>query len=194
MRMQGLLGRRSALASTPARRLGTGVDPHIWFYIAAFLLIAIAATGCTNINLPATQASLADARGTAVTFETIEGPPAQVAGRLMSDLNEEAAARQIAVVPRGGTPLYRIRGYLALDDEREPAIAWAWDVYDADQHRAFRLTGAEPMGAGRRGAGAWTATDEPTLRRIARASVEQLVAFIAAARAPGALAYAQSDD
>jgi len=188
--MQGLWRHRSACVSTPARRLGMGCDPRVWFYIAALLLLAIAATGCTNI-IPASQVPLADASGAVVTFETIEGPPAKVVGRLMSDLNEEAAARQIAVVARGGAPLYRIRGYLALDDEREPSIAWAWDVYDSDQHRAFRLTGVEPAGAGRRASGAvWAATEDATLRKIAHASIEQLVAFIAAARAPGALAYA----
>jgi len=135
------------------------------------------------------QFPLADARAAAsaavIAFETIEGPPAQVVGRLVNHLTEETAARQIAVVPREDIAAYRIRGYLAFNDERQGSIAWAWDVYDADQRRAFRLTGTEP--GGRRG---WSSTDDGTLRKIARASVEQLVAFIASARAQGTLAYA----
>jgi hypothetical protein len=174
-------------------RFGAVNNYRLWFYVTAFLLLALAASGCTTTQTG--QASLANASGAAVTFETIEGAPAQVVGRLMNDLSEEAAARQIAVLPRGGTALYRIRGYLALNDEREPSIAWVWDVYDSDQRRAFRLTGAEPAEAGRRpGGAAWTATDEATLRRIARASIEQLVAFIGTARAGGALAYASSGE
>jgi hypothetical protein len=142
-------------------------------YIAAAMLAAGATAGCIPTVGPA---QLADARGTPVTFESVEGPPATVVGTFMRDLGEEASARQLAVVPRGATALYRIRGYLAQTSDREGAITWAWDVYDAEEHRAFRFTGAEPIG--RRAGSAWP-TDDAVLRKIARASVDQLVAFIA---------------
>jgi len=155
---------------------------------AAALMLALAVAGCNTFA----QAPLGDVRGTTIAFESIEGPPASLVQKFTRDLNAEASAREIAVVPRGGAALYRIRGYLATGAERDaPSIAWAWDVYDGGQLHTFRLTGAEPTG-GRRAAGEWAALDEAALRRIARASIEQLVGFIAANRAaaPAALAYA----
>jgi hypothetical protein len=125
---------------------------------------------------------VADGRGVAVTFESVDGPPAQIVQAFMRDLNEEAAARQIAVLPRGSAAPYRIRGYLAANPEGQPpAIAWAWDVYDGDQRRAFRLTGAEPIAVAGRGT-SWAAADDAALRRIARAGIEQLIGFITTAR------------
>jgi len=63
-------------------------------------------------------------------------------------LNEEAAALRIAVAPAGGEASYRLRGYLAAHPEGSTtSIAWAWDVYDAELHRAFRLSGEERAGA-----------------------------------------------
>jgi hypothetical protein len=126
-------------------------------------MLALAAAGC---NTPG-PTSLADARGAAITFESIEGPPPQVVQKFERDISEEASARQIAVMPRGGGAPYRIRGYLAPSAGPEASsIAWAWDVYDGDQRRAFRLTGVEPAGTGRQSlAGSWAAADDAALRR-----------------------------
>jgi hypothetical protein len=139
--------------------------------IAAILALTLATAGCIT-NGPSPY----DARGTTVAFESIEGPPTAVAQRMVRSLNEEATARQIFVVPPGGQAQYRIRGYLAA----QPAsIAWAWDIYDAAQQRAFRLRGEEQLIGPR----SWAATDDVILRRIARTSVEQFVAFVANPRA-----------
>ena len=176
--MQGIgaQGAAWALRLAACRRR---IDRH---GIAGILILTLAITGC-NTSGPT---SLADARGFAIAFESIEGPPAQVVQKFERDITDEAAARQIAVVPRGGGALYRIRAYLAPNAQPQaPSIAWAWDVYDGNQRRAFRLTGTEPAGAGRRpSAEFWAAADDAVLRRIARAGMEQLVVFIASARAP----------
>jgi len=183
---------------------GVGARGAAWaLRPAACLMLALAAAGCKTSG----PASLAEARGTAIAFESIEGPPAQVVQKFERDVSEEASARQIAVVPRGGTAPYRIRGYLAANAGPEaPSIAWAWDVYDANQRRAFRLSGVEPTGTGRQSsAGFWAAADDAVLRKVARAGMEQLVAFIASARAPNvtpegasvsraALAYSNPDE
>ena len=156
----------------------------------AALLVALSAGGCNAITTQGQQqVSLANASGVAVSFESIEGPPAPVVNRLMNGLSEEAAAYQIAVLPKSGTPLYRIRGYLAYAPDGNPSISYAWDIYDTDQRHSFRVTGAEPSTARR--TGAW-ASDEQAIRSIARASMEQLATFIAATRtgASTALAYA----
>ena len=53
------------------------------------------------------------------------------------------------------------------------------DVYDGDQHRVVRLSGEEKI-AGRASASA----DDQALRRIARAGMDQLAAFLATSRTP----------
>jgi hypothetical protein len=96
--------------------------------------------------------------------------------RFLTELGESAPAYRIKVVPAGGEATYRIRGYLAAHPKGAGAsIAWAWDVYDADLHRAFRLSGEETAGA-RPGVGHadWALTDDAVLRRIARAGLDQL--------------------
>jgi hypothetical protein len=51
-----------------------------------------------------------------------------------------------------------------------------WDVYDANQQRARRLSGEEPMsGAGRT---TWAAADDQVIRKIARVGMDRLVAFL----------------
>ncbi len=115
--------------------------------------------------------------------------------KLVRDLNEEAAALRIAVVPAGSEPAYRMRGYLAAHTQgAATSIAWAWDVYDSDLHRAFRLSGEEQTGppAGKTGPDRapegrnWAAADDAVVRRIARTGMRQLVDFMAAAPAPAA--------
>jgi hypothetical protein len=68
------------------------------------------------------------------------------------------------------------------------SIAWAWDVYDAELQRAFRLSGQERAGSTGRGPAArsWATADEALLRRIARAGMEQLAGLLGSAPAPAA--------
>jgi hypothetical protein len=66
------------------------------------------------------------------------------------------------------------------------SISWAWDVYDGELHRAFRLSGEERAGpAPARDAGKALA-DEAVLRAIARTGMRQLADFAASAPAPAA--------
>jgi hypothetical protein len=90
------------------------------------------------------------------------------------------------VAPPGSDATYRLRGYLAAHAGRSSAtsvasIAWAWDVYDGNLHRAFRLSGEAPAGS----AGGALA-DEAVLRAIAHAGMQQLADFAASAPAPAA--------
>ncbi|MGH6771510.1 MAG: hypothetical protein ACRECO_21120 [Xanthobacteraceae bacterium] len=141
---------------------------------------ACALAGCVTANAPV---SLEQAAGATISFDSIDGPPRPIYERLVRTLSDEAGARKLVVVPRGRESNYRIRGYLAL---QAGTVAWAWDVYDADRRRAFRLTGADP------GAGSWAALDDSALRRIARTGIEQLTVFIAGDRSPTARAVASS--
>src|SRR5262245_8624139 len=137
------------------------------------LFLALAACTSSSWQLPG---ATTDLRGTTIAVESVEGPPPLVVHKFERDLNEAAASRQIAIVPRGAQAVYRARGYLA-SQAGGASIAWAWDIYDAAENRAFRLRGEEKATTGRR---SWT--DEQAMRRVARASVEQLVAFLSEPR------------
>jgi hypothetical protein len=143
---------------------------------AAVVAAAVALAGCvTNQQL----SSLAEAEGASVVFESIDGPPRPVSTRLARSLDQEAAARRLVVLSRGGQALYHIRGYVAASAEAGGTVlSWAFDVYDAERRRAFRINGEE-----RANAGAWSAADDDVLQRIASNSVGQIMAFIAADRA-----------
>jgi hypothetical protein len=149
--------------------------------IVAALALALTAGGCATSG--PTTANLATERGASIAFESIDGPPVGVFQNLVTTLAAEATARQVQVVSRAGQPAYRIRGYLAaIVAGSRSHISWVWDVYDTDKHRVLRIAGEEA--GGRPGANAWAAADDQMLRRIARSSMDRLVAFLAAPQAP----------
>jgi hypothetical protein len=116
-------------------------------------------------------------RGATVAFESIDGPPPVQFAKLVQDLNSEAQTRQLAVTSRESPAAYRVRGYLAAQVARgATTISWVWDVFDQDQHRVLRISGAETE-KGRHG-DAWSLADDAMLQRIAHSSIEQLAAFL----------------
>src|ERR1700730_2082120 len=129
-------------------------------------LFGLGAAGCTTAPQGATP--IAMVRGPTVAFESSDGPPESIFRQLVQDLNDEATARQVAVVSRDAPAQFRVRGYVAalVEKRRRTVIAWVWDVYEAEQRRAIRLTGEEPAGAS--GRGTWAAADDALLRRIAQ--------------------------
>ncbi len=132
--------------------------------------------GCTTDGGP-TLAGAAP-KGS-IAFESIDGPPQGVFQKLVQNLNTEAQTRNIAVTSRENASAYRVRGYLAAHVVRgKTSIAWVWDVYDAEQRRALRIAGEEPVAG--KPADAWTGADDEILRRIARTSMDRIVAFLAA--------------
>jgi hypothetical protein len=149
-----------------------------WLGMLVVGLFGLCAAGCSTA--PQALGAAATVRGPTVAFESIDGPPESIFRKLVQDLNDEATARQMAVVSRDAPTQYRVRGYLAalVEKRRRTVIAWVWDVYDADQRRAMRITGEEPAGAS--GRGTWAAADDQLLRRIAKSGIERLAAFLAA--------------
>lgn len=143
---------------------------------------SLALGGCVTTSTP--TVSPAAAEGATIIFESIDGPPRAVSARLAKSLDQEAAARKLVVVSRGGQALYHIRAYVAAHAEGgRTTLAWALDVYDADRKRAFRLNGEEPAaGPSATGPSSWAAANDEVLRRIASTSVAELMTFIAADR------------
>jgi hypothetical protein len=183
MRMQDDGSRRNAGGAeidSRGSRLAVAGKPILGF--ALCLALCLLAAGCASVGQA--LAPSPPARDVSIALESIDGLPRDVSLKLAHDLDEEAAALRIAVVPTGGEASYRMRGYLAAHHQGSgTVIAWAWDVYDAELQRAFRLSGEERTGsaAGRNWA---AAADEALLRRIARSGMEQLAGFVASAAAP----------
>jgi hypothetical protein len=180
--MQGNASRRMAGgAESGPRRQPAGIGKAM-----AGLALCLMAAGCGSIGQalgPSAQAG--NARDFSVAIESIDGVPRDVSQRLSHDLDEAAAALRVALVPAGGQATYLMRGYLAAHAQGSTtSIAWAFDVYDAELHRAVRLSGEEQAGkdAGRN----WAMADEALLRRIAHTGMEQLAVFVASAPAPAA--------
>ncbi|KRQ17224.1 hypothetical protein [Bradyrhizobium manausense] len=158
-------------ASSNLRRDGSRV-------LAAMLLAAATAlAGCAGGNAPANSYAMATpsaGSGATVAFESIDGPPPQVFDRMVGVLDSESKLRNLSVVSREGTAAYRVRSYLSAQIVRgKTVIAWVWDVYDANQQRALRLSGEEPAAA-KGGKDPWTAADDLVLRKIAQAGFSGL--------------------
>jgi hypothetical protein len=174
-------------ASSFLRRAGSRV-------LAVVLLAAATALGgCAGGNAPGNSYAMAPSGGggATVAFESIDGPPPQVFDRMVGVLDSESKLRSLSVVSREGTAAYRVRSYLSAQVVRgKTVIAWVWDVYDANQQRALRLSGEEPTSAkGGRDAtrDAWAAADDLVLRKIAQAGFSGLSNMInGTPDAPGA--------
>ena len=142
------------------------------------LSILMMAAGCTTDGT--TTGSIGPGlRGGAIAFESIDGPPPDVFHTYVQALNNEADAHNVPVVPRDAPAAYRVRSYLSAQTRKgskSTTIAWAWDVYDADQQRSLRLTGEETASAA--GRNAWDSADPQVLQRIARAGMEKLGSFV----------------
>src|SRR5712692_4616910 len=147
---------------------------------AARLALAIAAgslavAGCTTSG-PPVLGTIGGSGQRTVAFESIDGPPEQLFRKLVTQLGEEASARQVAVVSRESSAQYRIRGYVAAHVQgRKTTITWVWDIYNADRQRAMRLAGEVP---GASAARAWAAADDQVVDRMARDGMGRLAAFL----------------
>jgi hypothetical protein len=138
----------------------------------------LVAAGCTTSGQPVLGATAMGGSGPrTVAFESIDGPPEQLFRKLVTHLNQEAAAREIAMVSRELPAQFRIRGYVAAHVQgQKTTITWVWDVFDADRARAARLVGEVPGAPSER---AWAAADDAVVTRMARDGMSGLAAFLA---------------
>ncbi|WP_018318334.1 hypothetical protein [Bradyrhizobium sp. WSM2793] len=145
--------------------------------LAVVLLAAATALGgCAGGGGAANSYAMAPTAGSGATvaFESIDGPPPQVFDRMVGVLDSESKLRSLSVISREGTAAYRVRSYLSAQVVRgKTVIAWVWDVYDANQQRALRLSGEEPTSA-KAGRDPWAAADDLVLRKIAQAGFSGL--------------------
>jgi hypothetical protein len=171
-------------ASFIFRRAGSRVLA-VMLLAAATALGGCAGGGGSAVNSYAMTPSTGS--GATVAFESIDGPPPQVFDRMVGVLDSESKLRSLSVVSREGAAAYRVRSYLSAQVVRgKTVIAWVWDVYDANQQRALRLSGEEPTST-KAGRDPWTAADDLVLRKIAQAGFSGLSNMInGTPDAPGA--------
>jgi hypothetical protein len=80
----------------------------------------------------------------------------------------------LPVVSRTNPAAWRVRLYLAAHTQRkQAAISWVGDVYDARLSRAYRVSGEEPLGPGRKDV--WALADNAVLARIAANSLDAIM-------------------
>ena len=141
----------------------------------------LVAAGCTTSGQPVLATGMGASGLRTVAFESVDGPPETLFRKLVTQLTQEANARQVAMVSRDSPAQYRIRGYVAAHVQgKKTTITWVWDVYDADRERAMRLAGEVPGAPSER---AWAAADDEVVARMARDGMGRLAAFLAS---PGA--------
>lgn len=147
---------------------------------AAFAAVGVClmAAGCTTSGQPVLGTTAIGGPGPrTVAFESIDGPPEQLFRKLVTQLNQEAAASEIAMVSRDSPAQFRIRGYLAAHVQgKKTTITWVWDVFGADRTRAVRLAGEVPGAPSER---AWAAADDAVVTRMAHDGMSRLAAFLA---------------
>lgn len=153
-----------------------------WFAVlrVAFAAVGVSllAAGCTTSGQPVLGAAALGGPGPrTVAFESIDGPPEALFRKLVTQLNQEAAASEIAMVSRDSPAQFRIRGYVAAHVQgKKTTITWVWDVFGTDRERAVRLYGEVPGAPSER---AWAAADDAVVARIAHDGMSRLAAFLA---------------
>jgi hypothetical protein len=186
MWMQGDGSRRTAgEVIIGVRRYSLARTARALSCVVLCLALSLTMQGCASVGSSISQALGPSAPGrdhnASIAFDSIDGLARDSQTALVHDLNEEAAAFHIAVVPSGGDAWYRIRSYVAT---HATSVSWAWDVYDSGLHRAVRLSGEERADA--RGGKGGAIADEALLRRVARAGLAQLADFMASTPPPPA--------
>jgi hypothetical protein len=163
---------KDTISKFRAGRLAPGIA-----VVTVLLAIACGLGGCANGGTAGNSFAMTG-EGSTVAFESIDGPPPQIFQRLVSVLDSESKLRNLSIVSREGSASYRVRTYLSAQVSRgRTLIAWVWDVYDRDQQRALRLSGAEPAGKAL-GRDPWSAADDLVLRKIAQAGLSGLSAMV----------------
>jgi hypothetical protein len=153
-----------------------------WF--GAVFLVGLAACQGTDGGRASLSAGIAPA-DVPIAIESIEGAPPSVTAQLTEAISAEAAARQIALVPRSGQARYRLKGYLTAypAEGGGTTVAFVWDVYDAANKRTRRVEGANTASSAG-GSDPWAGVDAATLRQVASQGMNDVAGFLAAS-APG---------
>lgn len=147
--------------------------------LASILLTSLALAACQ------TDGSGAASANGGLAFVSIDGPPRGTFDKFVSELNDEARARQVRVAAQDDPGAYRVKGYLSMHVEKgKSSVAYAWDVYGPDKTRLTRITGEEKIASTKGSATGWAACDDAVLARIADRSMSEISATLGVGSAP----------
>jgi hypothetical protein len=144
-------------------------------------VVAVLGLGaCQDVGFEASAPPRA-APGVPIAVEAIEGPPAEVTGALNAALVQAAADHQVTLVDDAQAPRFRIKGYVTSDPapDGKTELAYVWDVFDASNRRAQRVTGTVEMAGDP--ANPWARLDDKALKRLAGKSMDGIADFLASA-------------
>lgn len=146
--------------------------------LAAAAILTASLGGCQTGSYASLKGSPS---GVPILFESIDGPPAPVRTALAGELSAAAKARHVDIASTGTPARYRVRGYLstARADEGDATLSYVWDVFDAEKHRAKRITGSSPIGTA--STPSWSALDRDALARLAARSMDEIADFLSEA-------------
>lgn len=132
-------------------------------------------------------ASSGSPAGKPIALESIDGAPPEVRSALAGELASAASARQVELVGTGEAARYRVRGYLTAEPSADggTALAFVWDVFDAQSRRAQRVAGSAPIKAAS-AKNPWDGLDKEALARLAARSMDEIASFLSAGTATGA--------
>jgi len=121
------------------------------------------------------------APGVPIAVEGIEGPPVEVTNALNAALVQAAADHQVTLVDDAQAPRFRVKGYVTagVAPDGKTALAYVWDVFDASNRRAQRVTGSEETAGDP--ADPWARLDDKALKRLAGKSMDGIADFLAGA-------------
>jgi hypothetical protein len=121
--------------------------------------------------------------GVPIAVESIDGPPDNLKTALASELVSAAESRKVEIAESSSSARYRVRGYLSAetDAQGKPALAYVWDVFDAEKRRARRLTGSRPIKT-TSSSDPWSGLDKEALAKLAAESMDEIAGFLSVAK------------
>jgi hypothetical protein len=111
----------------------------------------------------------------------VDGAPEAIAVRLTSAIAAAAAERDIVVTDEKSANYVVHASVSAYPVEEGVALAYVWDVFDSNRHRAQRINDAviiKATGQERATQEPWTLADDNALAGIANRSADDLAAFL----------------
>ena len=128
--------------------------------------------------------------GVPIALESIDGPPSQIRTALIGELNTAASDRKVELVSASAQARYRVRGYLSAETaDGGTKVAYVWDVFDAQNRRAKRLTGTSPVLVSYT---SLSSLDKETLARLANSSMDEIAEFLSASKSETPLQTAEA--
>jgi hypothetical protein len=134
--------------------------------LCAPVLLAFLVAGCVSI----------DTTRVPVKIAAVEGMPVERHDAVIAAVRGEALVNSIELTETN--PRFYLRGYLGLQErDGETRLGFVWDVFDADQTRARRITADVATSSA-----SWDDVGETEIRNAAAKAMNEVAAFLAEKR------------